>query len=328
MSIQQKKFKAIADKIRSYTLEDGLIKPNDFVDKIGKCHDIGFENGWSGGFLKATEEQQIVIDGYLADFDEIKDTVNLAGNTFVEDDTPTSEYAEKINDRIEFENSIGVGIGIEQGKQAAYDEFWDKFQSNGSRHDYGYGLSGVGWNDMTFNPKWLISPTFAIYMFRYAQMTNLNIDKLKITNSCYNMQGLCRECSKLERFGDINATGISAFSEIFHSCPKLKQVGVVTLKASITYNHPFYNCTSLTDITFAGTIGQSLDMQYSPLNKASIESVIGCLSTTATGKTLTLKKSAVNNAFGIDVNDATTYPEGSEYYVLRHSRDNWNISYV
>ena len=41
-----------------------------------------------------------------------------------------------------------------------------------------------------------------------------------------------------------------------------------------------------------------LDLQYSPLlSKASIESIIGCLSDTATGKTLTLSRAAVEAAF-------------------------------
>ena len=49
MSIQQEKFKAIADKIRKYTLDDEPIRPNDFVTEIDRVHEIGFENGVSKG---------------------------------------------------------------------------------------------------------------------------------------------------------------------------------------------------------------------------------------------------------------------------------------
>ena len=31
---------------------------------------------------------------------------------------------------------------------------------------------------------------------------------------------------------------------------------------------------------------------------------------------------------GININDETTYPVGSEFYTLRHSKDNWTFSYV
>jgi hypothetical protein len=41
-----------------------------------------------------------------------------------------------------------------------------------------------------------------------------------------------------------------------------------------------------------------------------------------------LSKAAVNNAFGIDVDDASTYPEGSEYYNLRYSKSNWTFNYA
>lgn len=41
MSIQQEKFKAIADKIRDKTGETDLIKPNDFVNKIDDVYDAG-----------------------------------------------------------------------------------------------------------------------------------------------------------------------------------------------------------------------------------------------------------------------------------------------
>jgi hypothetical protein len=75
-------------------------------------------------------------------------------------------------------------------------------------------------------------------------------------------------------------------------------------------------------------IGNDLDMSACPLSKDSIISVITSLSASASGKTLKLKKTAVNTAFGMDVDDESTYPEGSEYYELRHSKDNWTFSYV
>lgn len=40
------------------------------------------------------------------------------------------------------------------GKKSAYDEFWDAYQDNGNRLDYGRAFSGPGWNNTTFKPKY------------------------------------------------------------------------------------------------------------------------------------------------------------------------------
>ena len=39
------------------------------------------------------------------------------------------------------------------GKKTAYDEFWDNYQQNCNRLDYGRAFSGAGWNNITFKPK-------------------------------------------------------------------------------------------------------------------------------------------------------------------------------
>ena len=96
------------------------------------------------------------------------------------------------------------------------------------------------------------------------------------------------------------------------------------------YDNIFAGASALEEITITGTIGQN-GFSISPcvkLSKDSIKSVINALSTTTSGLTVTLSKTAVNNAFGIDVDDTTTWAEGTEYYELRHSKDNWTISYI
>lgn len=222
--------------------------------------------------------------------------------------------------------------GIEQGRQAVYDEFWDSYQNNGKRTDYNYMFSGKVWNDSRLKPKHKINLTNGNNMFRLSNITDLRpLNDVVNWSANYGVVAICRECSSLKYVGKIGVAldGTVSAQEMFHSCSSLISVEEFMISPRVSnLNHTFYNCTSLKDIKIIGTIGQSLDMQYSPLSKASIESIISCLSTNTTGKTLTLKKSAINSAFGINVDDATTYPEGSEYYTLRHSRDNWTISYV
>lgn len=293
MSVQQEKFKKIADTIRAHLGTNDLIKPNDFANSIDMVTtkvatdnlQAGYEAGYSDG------EEIGYTDGWYD------------GNV----------------------------EGEEQGRQAVYDEFWDRYQSNGTRKDYSNLFKGYVWDEYTFKPKYDLSPTTANSMFydsRITDLLNLSNGKKLNFNSCGGFYAMCRGCVRLTQIGDIYTCGAGNIGEIFHNCSSLVRTGTITVKASTAYSNSFYNCTSLTDIRIAGTIGQSFDIRYSPLNKESIESIITHLSTTASGKTLTLKKTAVNSAFGIDVDDATTYPEDSEYYILRHSKDNWNISYV
>lgn len=96
------------------------------------------------------------------------------------------------------------------------------------------------------------------------------------------------------------------------------------------YTNTFQYSYVLEHMIVEGTIAQNgFNVRWSTnLDKESITSIINALSTTTSGLTVTLSKTAVNNAFGIDVDDPTTYPEGSEWYELRHSRDNWTVNFV
>ena len=55
--------------------------------------------------------------------------------------------------------------GVEDGKKAEYDAFWDAYQENGGRTVYGYAFAGNGWKTEVFSPKYNISPSSAAYMF-------------------------------------------------------------------------------------------------------------------------------------------------------------------
>ena len=162
-------------------------------------------------------------------------------------------------------------------------------------------------------------------------------------------------------FPVIDMSSAARCQNTFRACTKMISIEkwIISSKGNQTFSSTFYNCTALEDIVVEGVIGNSIDFQYSPLSKYSIMGkviteeeynalsdavktnnvitingvhyyggVITALKSDATGKTLTLKKTAVNTAFGINVDDETTYPAGSEFYELRHSKDNWTFSYV
>ena len=127
----------------------------------------------------------------------------------------------------------------------------------------------------------------------------------------------------------LDLSGTSTINYIFYNAKQLKTIRDIIFPTAGTASSAFTGCTALENITVSGSTQISLVFtSCTNLNKASIESIINSLSSTTSGLTLTLSKAAVNTAFGIDVDDVSTYPEGSEYYNLRHSKPDWNVSYA
>jgi hypothetical protein len=78
----------------------------------------------------------------------------------------------------------------------------------------------------------------------------------------------------------------------------------------------FSRCTSLRDLTFTGTINVSgINLYWCKLlTKDSIVSLVNALSSTATGQSVTVSQTAVNNAFTTD-----------EWNALKATKSNWTI---
>lgn len=227
----------------------------------------------------------------------------------------------------------------EAGKQAEHDRFWDAFQENGNKVDYSNTFRYYTWTDENFRPKYDIRPTTATSIFQGNKITDL----VKILNEC-NVVLDFSNCKKLYMafYYNYSITTVPVVDTrasndnndlyyLFGQDTNLKSIEKIILKETgeQLFNGTFANCGSLKEVRFEGVIGQNINLGGSPsLSHDSIVSVINALSETASGKTLTLYKSAVNRAFGININDESTYPEGSEFYTLRHSKDNWTFSYV
>jgi hypothetical protein len=263
MSVQQEKFKAIADKIREKTGTEDLIKPNDFVNKIDDVYEAG----------------------------------------------------------------------IEAGKK----NFMAIYQDYGNRETYDSAF--IYWDESLFYPEYDIQPKTASSIFQ-------NFNNMKSTNQSINLIERLNECGKKLDFS--NTTGVLSYiftRAKFSHIPLLDFRKASNLNASFlrsvvvyiekimvdegnTYSNSFDYCENLAEVRFSGVIASSISLGWSPLSKESIKNIYETLSTTKTGQTLTLNKTAVNTAFGIDVDNETTFPEGSEYYNIRHSRDNWNVVYA
>lgn len=197
---------------------------------------------------------------------------------------------------------------FEEGKKAEYDAFWDVFQKDGTQSNYYYAFAVNRFTDDNYNP---------IYDIVIGAGTTTG------RNVFYNSSGITD--TKVAIYANNNN-----IDYCFSGATNLKRIIKLVVQESTSYNAVFNNCSNLEELNVEGVIGKNgFDVHWSTLlNKASIESIINALSAETEGLTVTLPKTAVNREFGIDVDDPSTYPEGSEYYNLRQSKSNWTINYA
>ena len=217
----------------------------------------------------------------------------------------------------------------EAGKQAAYDAFWDAYQQNGKLTVYEGAFAGRGWTEETFKPKYLqMQPSSAWNMF-YSNQVKDGYEYIKHIDfsKCTILTNMFAQC-QFEHIGTIDCRASSSVPNIFSHAKRLKTIDKIIVKASHTYSvQLFENVTTLEDVTFEGDIGNDIVFAgtYSGtkwgerLTKASIESIINHLYDGVSGKTVTLSKTAVNNAFegGSD---------GTEWQALIATKPDWSVS--
>jgi hypothetical protein len=217
----------------------------------------------------------------------------------------------------------------EAGKKAEYDKFWDAYQHSGNRTSYANGFTGTGFDFANFYPKYDIKPTGSaiqlFYAWEYVDRHGGNLaQRLKDcgvvldTSQATNLSS-CFAYGRFTELPAIDCSGLSTSSQsaqVFAHCyERLRKIEKIISKEGITFNNWFIN-TNVEEVIFEGVIGGSgLDMKYCKrLNKASITSIINALSSTTTGLTVVLSKTAVNNAFTTE-----------EWDALKATKSNWNI---
>lgn len=222
------------------------------------------------------------------------------------------------------------------GKQSQYDEFWDAFQQNGSRTFYRHAFSGWGWTADTFKPKYNITPTDCARMFEYCRAFNLK-EKLKESNVKLDLSNVT-DVSEMFYYAfmgvgdnvipDIWHKRITNATNCFYVATGIKTIENFTVAENCNVNMAFFRCDELENLTVGNTIGANgWDFLWSPkLSHDSIVNIIEHLSPATTGLSIRFKKSAVNTAFGINVDDETTYTE--EWTNLINSKSNWTIAFA
>ena len=192
---------------------------------------------------------------------------------------------------------------FDAGKKSYYDMFWDDFQQNGNRRNYYYAFFSRweqgAWSDVTFRPKYDIicegtSPTDIAGMGLFIGCAMTKIEKRIIVRN-----------SKVEG--------------MFNGCKFLREVEGLIVENVGSFKNTFLQCNELVKLPISGEI-EADDFNVkdcSRLNNASITSIINALSNTTSGLTVTLSKTAVNNAF-----------TDAEWNTLIATKPDWNISLV
>lgn len=196
--------------------------------------------------------------------------------------------------------------GYEKGKAEGSDRvFWNKYLQNGKRENYGYAFAGEGWTDETFKPNHDMVVKNAGYLFHSTKIGNLKalLEAQGVTMD-FSQCALFTYAFGMSQLTDIGAVDVRSSSGsvqyFLYYSQKVRTFEKLIVDENVAFtNTAFQFASALEEIRFEGLLGQNgLDFQWSKkLSKDSITSIINALSPTATGKTVTLSKTAVENAF-------------------------------
>lgn len=184
-------------------------------------------------------------------------------------------------------NRMSYAEGVEDGKQAEYDAFWDDFQQNGTRNKYNYAFPCFG--EVAFKPKYdIIVTTECSHMFYGNEMTidlQQRLDDLGIVmdfSKATNMNNVFAYAQFL-RVGVIDLSGVSGtINSTFYTFYRCHTIEKLILKddGSQSFSTNFITgMNALKNIVVEGTIGNNnwnLSMSTN-LTHASLMSIINAL---------------------------------------------------
>lgn len=191
----------------------------------------------------------------------------------------------------------GTLIGIEQGKQAEYERFWDNVPDGIDR----YTFAGDAWTAETFRPNKRITcrsghPQYAFARHNYHGTPYDMVEHLakyggSLDISAAQNGDFLFYQANISRLPALNMAKFARYNNTFNGCGSLATIDLLTLSPTAAFTSTFTGCTSLANITIDGEIGKDISFADSPLlTTASVQSVIDHLKdlTGATAQTLTI----------------------------------------
>lgn len=202
----------------------------------------------------------------------------------------------------------GIGQGIEQGISNERKRFWDNFQDYGNRTNWPNAF--YKWTDEIFTPQYDIVAEYNHSMFSSSRITNLELllkragkkiifrnDSSGYVAMTYTFYGMS-DCTAIGNFEIVSE--VSQYTYTFWGMYLLKEItSPLSVNETTTFDNVFTYNRSLEEVRFKGVIGQKgLDFSGSvKLSKASWQNIIGCLSSTASGLSISGSLASVNSAF-------------------------------
>lgn len=318
-------------------LQNKNLKLQNILNKINQLPEAG-ETGSTGGGTDtsdATATPELVYQGETFYSANGKETGTMSLDTEI---ASQNELLTQIEAALATKATGNYETGVEAGKQEIQDEFWEMYQKNGTRTDYVQAFTTF--NDKLFKPKYNIVPDNANQMFSSTKITNLKkiLSDAGVVLDTSKARYLTQmfQYSEITHIPTIDATTASLLSATFQLSRQLVEIEKVIVKESHTFPNAFTFLDALEEIRFEGIIASDIDFKHSSkLSKASIESIISCMSATVSGKTLTLKKAAVNKAFetSTGANDGSSSTEwnlliNGDGTTANPGRTNWTITLV
>ena len=233
-------------------------------------------------------------------------------------------------------NMAGISTGFEEGRNFGHQEGYDEGYAAGVAAGGGGGMdtffekmNSINYLFMSnYNADlmdYVLSRDLTGRRCQYVFTDNTTVTDVSIIGKPSVIHGLFQRCTSLVN-AEVNTEGMSVITDVFNGCTSLKNAGTINF-SSVTYaSRTFQNCSALEEIRITGEIKIDIDLHWSTkLSKASITSIMGALSTTASGKTLTLSRTAVEVAFST-MEGVTNGMTSKEWQDLADTRPNWTIS--
>lgn len=188
----------------------------------------------------------------------------------------------------------GYEKGKAEGGDSYYDTFWDVFQNKGGGVNYSWAFAYPKWNNTNYNPKYQLRGS-ATGGFANAFYST------SITNTKVN----------IDTYSATSMAGMFYWAKAMVTIPHLKVRATVTNAKSA-----FTDCVNLTsiNITDDSVIACDWDISDSPLDKESILKIHHALSASASGKSCSFNKTAVNTWF-----------TDEEWIELTNAKSNWTF---
>ena len=225
---------------------------------------------------------------------------------------------------------------FDAGKKAEYDAFWDAVQDHGKRKNYNFAFSASMYTQETFKRRHPIKPSSIVNGFAYwgqsgypKSLIDLRAIDLDLSE-CTMLFNIFFDNRQVSAVGVLDCRLATNYQSLFNGALNLEIVEKLMLEntGAMSFSNTFQKCPLLRTINIEGVIGKDIDFQSSTLlSHDSIVSVINALSATATGRTATFSKTAVQNAFETS-EGAADGSTSEEWLNLIATKPNWTISLV